>query len=86
MFCDSALAPETKVAFYVKKTGPDQGRRGVVVFQTVVTQVGGFWNSVGNTYVIPERGWYVLHITAQQSGGAVHAGIMKEQEEVQRVR
>ena len=29
------------MARYVTKTGPDQGSRGVVVFQTLVTQVGG---------------------------------------------
>ena len=77
---------DPQVAFYVRKTGPNQLTYGTIVYETVVTNVGGFWNRVGNTYVIPQAGMYVIHMGIKKhSSSYVHAGIMKDSEEIQRM-
>ena len=82
----TAQPANPQVSFYVKKSGPNQSTRGTIVFETVVTNIGGFWNRVGSTYVIPTRGIYVIHLGIKaRDGQHVEADIMKDTDVIQRV-
>ena len=47
-----------QVAFYVRKIGTQTTSPSTVVFEEVVTNLGGFWNIVTHTFVVPVKGFH----------------------------
>ena len=78
------MQPERQVSFFVRKSGPHQTRRGPIVYEEVVNAEGGIWNRVGNTFIVPVTGLYVVHMSIKEEGNTwISATIVKDLTDVQ---
>ena len=52
----SVKLSDVKVAFHVRKLRPQNNPPSTVVFDQILTNFGGYWNSVTNSFTVPVRG------------------------------
>ena len=75
-----------KVIWSVHRTSGISGEYNILSFDTISANVGGGWNALSNTFVVPYAGIYQLHLSSTSSAacqnffnliwnGAVYAGI-----------
>ena len=64
-----------------------QTQAGVITFENVITDVGGNWNSVGNTFVVLTPGMYFFFVSVEKLSGAAGAAvsIRRDREDVQNI-
>ena len=79
-----SVAPQSKVSFFVRKSGAAQSRSGYIVYEEVVSATGGIWNRVGNSFIVPIKAMYFINLRVKSSADEwLGASIMKDLSSVQ---
>ena len=83
LFVGIKIAPEPHCGFHVQRSTPTSSAPPAVIigFDTAVTNVGGYWDTLTNMFTAPVRGLYVFHLHVVQHNTQrydINAYIMKE--------